>query len=180
MSYYKELKEFILELKGGGFFLSPRDIWFLSFLEEEGVPIEVVREGIRKFFIFYPPERRKKLPLWLSFGEIRKLQKLHLKNHQTSSDWRERFQLKLKIAKDLLSEDLHTPEPENMVQAEEILQNLEKHIAKKIWEQMSTEERAQILNKFKVFRKDQEIFKAMIKRELFKLRGLETLSLFVG
>ncbi|MCS7195755.1 MAG: hypothetical protein RMH93_01070 [Aquificaceae bacterium] len=179
MSYYRELKDLVLEFKSCDFFLSPRDSWFLKFLEEEGYPLEVVREGIRKFFLFYPPEKRSKLPLSMSFGEIKKLNKHYLKRASPSKDWREKFRERLKRAEEILGTSLTETEPQDPKEAEEFLQSLEKRIATFLWEGLDKEERAKLMTKFKVFRKEEELFKAMIKRELFKRAGLKGLSLFL-
>jgi len=101
MSYYRELKDFILQIKGD-FFLSPRDRWFLKFLEEEGYPLEVVKEGIRKFFLFHPPNRTSKLPLFMSFEQIRKLKRFYIKKTSQGLDWKERFFKKLRLAEEIL------------------------------------------------------------------------------
>ncbi len=174
MSYYKDLKDFILELRGS-YFLSPRDRWFLKFLEEEGYPKEVVKEGIKKFFLFFPPEKRAKLPLFMSYKEIKKLNKYHIP--KGSFDWRERFYKKLQIAKEFI--DITPFEPEDIKSAEEFLQSLERQIAQKLWDGLSKEEKTEIMRKFSAFKEDKELLKAMIKRELFKRVGLRGLSLFL-
>ncbi|MEN3028586.1 MAG: hypothetical protein ABDH29_05115 [Aquificaceae bacterium] len=179
MSYYRELKDLVLEFKSGDFFLSPRDSWFLKFLEEEGYPIEVVREGIRKFFLFYPPEKRSKLPLFMSFGEIKKLSKHHIKRAPPSEDWREKFRERLKRAEEILGTSLTGTEPEDIREAEEFLQGLERRIANFLWEGLGKEEKSRLMAKFRVFRNEEELFKAMIKRELLKRAGLKGLSLFL-
>lgn len=179
MSYYRELKDFILELRGSGFFLSPRDRWFLKFLEEEGYPVSIVKEGIRKFFLFYPPERRAKLPLFMSFGEIEKLKRHHTERVTSRKDWRERFKEKVNMAETVLGQELEKPNPRNVEEAEEFLQSLESLIAKRLWESLSKEEKAQIVSKFKVFKEREDLFKAMVKRELFKRAGLKSLSIFL-
>jgi len=69
--------------------------------------------------------------------------------------------------------------PEGMQTAEEILQSLSSEIAKKLWDELSREQKASLMKKFASFKQDQELFKAMIKRELFKEKGIKSLSLFV-
>ncbi|MEJ5338574.1 MAG: hypothetical protein ACK42C_00475 [Aquificaceae bacterium] len=179
MSYYRELKDFILQLKGGGHFLSPRDVWFLKFLEEEGYPLEVIREGIKKFFLFHPPEKRSKLPLFMSFREIQKLRRLHMGKASGNEDWRERFLRKVRLAEEILKRELNVHVPEDLKEAEDTLQRLEGEMAKKIWEGLSREEKASILRRFSSFKGDEELFKSMVKRELFRRKGLKGLSLFV-
>lgn len=177
MSYYKELKDFILELKGNSFFLPPRDIWFLKFLEEEGYPIEVVREGIKRFYFFYPPEKRAKLPLFMSYREIRKINRVYVKSKKI--DWKENFFKKLEKAKIILGEEVKYTEPKDMESAERILQELESKIAQKLWDSLNKEEKTKLMKKFSVFKENKELLKAMIKRELFRGIGLKSLSLFV-
>lgn len=179
MSYYRELKDFILQLRGGGFFLSPRDRWFLKFLEEEGYPLEVVREGIRKFFLLHPPERRSKLPLFMSFGEVQKLRKLHINRQPKKLDWKERFLKKLRLAQDILGVELGLEPPEDMDSAEQLLQSIGAQVAKRLWDSLSREEKTEILRKFSPFREKEELFRAMVRRELFKRMGIGELSLFV-
>ncbi len=178
MSYYKELKDLILELKDC-FFLSPRDRWFLKFLEEEGYPLEVVKEGIKRFFLFHPPERRSKLPLHMSFGEIKRLKKLHIKKPSEGIDWKDKFLKKLRLAEEILQKKVEIDVPESIEKAEEILQDLEAQIAKRLWESLSKEEKARLLKKFAPFKERQDLFKAMVKRELFREKGIRSLSLFL-
>lgn len=178
MSYYRELKDFILQIKGD-FFLSPRDRWFLKFLEEEGYPLEVVKEGIKKFFLFHPPNRASKLPLFMSFGQIQKLKRFYIKKTSQGLDWKERFLKKLRLAEEILGRKIQVKMPEDMQSAEEILQSLSSEIAKKLWDELSREQKASLMKKFASFKQDQELFKAMIKRELFKEKGIKSLSLFV-
>ncbi|MCS7307021.1 MAG: hypothetical protein NZ526_00550 [Aquificaceae bacterium] len=179
MSYYRELKDFILELKGGEFFLSPRDRWFLKFLEESSYPLEVVKQGIKKFFLFYPPEKRSKLPLFMSYREIEKLNEYHRKNVKPKVDWHTKFKERLSMAESIIKEPIAQPEVKDIWEAEEFLRQLENKIAKKLWDGLSKEEKKKIRNKFQVFEKDDELFKSMIKRELFKQMGLKGLSLFL-
>ncbi len=178
MSYYRELKDFVLQLKGD-FFLSPRDRWFLKFLEEEGYPLEVVKEGIRKFFLFHPPERASKLPLFMSFGQIQKLRKLYIKKPSEGTDWKEKFLRKLRLAEEILARKIEVKMPKDIQSAEELLHSLSSEIAKKLWDELGKEQKASLLKKFAIFKQDQELFKAMIKRELFKEKGIKSLSLFV-
>ncbi|HAV40149.1 MAG: hypothetical protein AB1353_05635 [Aquificota bacterium] len=176
MSYYRELKDFILEIKGD-FFLSPRDAWFLKFLEEEGYPLPVVKEGIKRFFLYYPPEKRTKLPLFMSFEEIKKKRQRAVK--KTAPDWKEKFYQRLEVAKRFLGEELTYPEPKDQAQAEEILISLENEIAQRLYDALSKEEKISLMKKFSVFKENKELLKAMVKRELFKRVGLKGLSLFL-
>lgn len=176
MSYYRELKDFILKIKGD-FFLSPRDAWFLKFLEEEGYPLPAVKEGIKRFFLYYPPEKRSKLPLFMSFGEIKKRRQRAIK--KTAPDWREKFYQRLELAKRFLGENITYQEPKDQAQAENILINLENDIAQRLYDALSKEEKISLVKKFSVFKENKELLKAMIKRELFKKVGLKGLSLFL-
>ncbi|RMH80767.1 MAG: hypothetical protein D6674_02640 [Acidobacteria bacterium] len=177
MSYYRELRQLVLELKGGEFFLSPRDRWFLKFLEENNYPLPVVKEGIRRFFLKHPPERRR-LPLFMSFGEIEKLRKVYRKGEAKGFSWQERFWDKVKVAERFLGE-LKLKEPEDMESAEGTLQMLENTLAKKLWDNLPKEEKLRLRRKFSQFATEEELFKLMIKRELLKREGLGRLSVFV-
>ncbi|MFN4319839.1 MAG: hypothetical protein ACK4FY_05145 [Aquificaceae bacterium] len=176
MNYYKELKDFILKLKGD-FFLSPRDAWFLKFLEEEGYPLPAVKEGIKRFFLYYPPEKRSKLPLFMSFEEIKKRRYRAVK--KSTPHWKEKFLQRLELAKKFLGEDIACPEPEDQAQAESILINLENEIAQRLYDSLDKEEKLSLMKKFSPFKGNKDLLKAMIKRELFKRVGLKSLSLFL-
>ncbi len=178
MSFYRELKGFILELKGEGFMLSPRDRLFLKHLEESGYPIELVREALRRFFLSYPPERRKKLPLSMCRHELERLKKHYIKK-ETAGDWREKFRQKLELAEKLLGENLLVEEPEDPARAEELLEELEKRVAKRLWEGLEEEEKKSLLRKYATFKGDEELFKLLIRRELLKRAGIKSLSLFL-
>lgn len=177
MSYYKELKDLVMELKGGDFFLSPRDRWFLKFLEESNYPLPVVREGIRRFFLKHPPERRR-LPLFMSFGEIERLRKVYKDKETKGFSWQERFWDKVKVVERFLGE-VKVEEPKDMESAEKTLQTLENMVAKRLWDSLSKEERSKLIKKFSQFRQEEELFKLMIKGELLKREGVKRLSLFV-
>ncbi|RMH09373.1 MAG: hypothetical protein D6699_00100 [Aquificota bacterium] len=178
MSYYRELKDFILELKGGGFFLSPRDRWFLKFLEENAYPLEVVKEGIKRFILSYPPEKRQKLPLFLSFKEIEKLRKRHTKQKGTSESWKEKFYRRLELVRPYMA-DLSFKEPKDVNEAEKMLMEVEKKLAKVLWDNLSQEEKRSLLKKYATFKGEEELFKLLLRRELLKRVGISSLSLFV-
>ena len=177
MSYYTELKDFILELRGGGFFLSPRDRWFLKFLEENAYPVDVVKEGIKKFFMSYPPEKRQKLPLFMSFREIEKLHKKYIKQTSHAESWKDRFYKKLELVRPYI--DLSIDEPKDLNEAERVLAELERKLAQILWKNLSEEEKKSLVKKYAQFRKEEELFKLLIKRELLSRIGVRSLSLFV-
>jgi len=180
MSYYKKLKDTLLSLKDV-FYLSPREIWFLSFLEETGYPLEVVKQGIEEFYRSIPPEKRHKTPIFFAFGKIKELNERYAlkRGRDIRIDWKRCYKEKLKEIKPYIKEEDIPEEPRSESEAEEKLKQLENLLAKRLWEKLPIEERARIIKKYSSWRKDQEIFKLMVKHELFKLYRIKPLSLYV-
>jgi hypothetical protein len=180
MSYYRKLKDTILSLKEV-FYLSPREIWFLSFLEEAGYPLEVVKEGIKEFYLSVPPEKRHKTPLFFSFGKIDQLnhQLALKKGREVKIDWKRRYMENLEKIKLYITEEDIPQEPQSEREAEEKLKHVENLLVKRLWENLSEEEKTKIIRKYLPWRKNEEIFKLMIKHEVFKLYNIKPLSLYV-
>lgn len=182
MSYYRELKDSVLSLKEV-FFLSPREIWFLKFLEDAGYPLEIVKEGIEEFYLSIPPEKRSKTPLFFSFEYVKRAYERYAlkKGRQVKMDWFKTYKEKLESVKHLLKDaNLSKIEPENEAQAENILISIENILVKRTWEAMPKEEKNKILRKYSQFRENEELFKLMIKYEVMKKYGIKPLSLYVS
>jgi hypothetical protein len=179
MSYYKELKDGILSLKDV-FFLSPREIWFLKFLEDAQYPLQVVKEGINEFYRAVPPEKRSKTPLFFAFENIKKAYHRYTlqQGRSVKIDWLKTYEEKLKQVRRFL-EDIKLKEPKTPEEAEENLKLIEGVITKKLWDSLKKEEKAKILKKYSQFKENEELFKLMIKHELMKMFNLPLLSIYV-
>ncbi len=179
MSYSKRLESFILEMKGGVFFLSPRERMFLDYLEEMGVPEEVVREGIARCYTSLNPRRRSKYPLFLCFKTVMEEYEnyLRLEAQKVSIDWRRRFEKKISLVRDYLEKDV--PVPENEESAQEILKEIEREIVRRLWRSMDREERKRIKEKYREFENRRDIYGELIKREVQRIYGIPNLSLYV-
>lgn len=180
MSYYKELKGLILSLKDV-FFLSPREIWFLKFLEESGYPLDIVREGIKRFYTSLPPERRSKVPVFFAFKDIKRSYEafLHKKARDIKIDWKERFRRKIEEVREYLPKDFTLRVPSSENEAEKILNEIEDLIAKSLWDSLTKERKHIIIKKYAQFREDRQVFKLMIKNEVLKMWKIKSLSLYV-
>ncbi len=180
MSYSKRLENFILELKGGVFFLSPREKMFLDFLEEMEIPESVVREGIEKCYTALSPKRRSKHPVFLCFKSIMEVYEnfQRLSAQKVEIDWRRRFKEKIKLVSHMI--DGEVCEPDSEESAHRILKELERSIVSKLWKKMSKEERERIMKKYAEFKNNKEIFRELVKREVQKFYGIPDLSLYVG
>jgi len=179
MSYSAELREFIVSLRGGPFFLSPREKIFLDLLEDMGIPEEVVKEGIELCLGAVEPRKRSKYPLFLCMSKILDLYESY-RRHMTLKDpfdWRERFNYKINLIKDFLEED--PPVPQSEEEAERILSEIESAIIKDLWNKLDKEEKERILSSVKQFRKEDDIYKELIKREIRRIYGIPTLSLYI-
>ena len=179
MSYSRGLEEFILRLKGGVFFLSPRERLFLRFLEEMGVPESVVRRGIEECYGALNPLRRSRYPLFLCFRKVMEVYENHLRleAQRMEIDWERRFWKKLELVKDLLKAEVRRPRSEE--EAQRILKELETRIVRDLWRRMGKEERERIKEKFRDFEGNREIYGELIKAEVKKLFGIPDLSLYV-
>ncbi len=179
MSYSKKLERFVLELKGGVFFLSPRERIFLSFLEEMGIPEHVVREGIENCYRAVNPRRRSKRPLFLCMGEIMEAYErfLRLEAQRLEIDWRRRFREKVELVKDLLKGEVGEPKSEE--DAQRILKEIERQIVRALWSKMDPQQRRRIREKFKDFESRRDIYGELIKAEVKRLYNLPDLSLYV-
>ena len=178
MSYSKKLEEFILHLKGGVFFLSPREKIFLRFLEELGVPESIVRTGIEECYRAVNPMKRSKHPLFLCFRSIMEAYENHLRleAQKIDIDWRKRFRKKLGLVKDLIKTSVKEPESEE--EAQKILKEIETRIVRDLWKRLSKEEKKRIKEKYKDLEKNKEIYGELIKAEVKKIFGVPDLSLY--
>ncbi len=179
MSYSKKLEEFVLSVKGGVFFLSPREKLFLKMLDEMGIPEEVVREGVEECYRSINPKRRSKHPLFLCFNSIMERYENHLRleAQKIELDWKGRFKKKLGLVKHLI--ETHVQEPTSEEEAERILRDIETSILRKLWKKLSPEERERIMSKFEEFKENREIFGELIKNEVRRTFGVPRLSLYV-
>jgi len=182
MSYYSEIAKLILEIKGE-IFLSPRERWFLKRLEEEGYPLEVVKEGIKRFYAQIPPDRRQKTPAFFALKKIQEIKSKSLSSlisqplKQSLDDWQEKFRRKL----EKIGQFIEVPkvEPKDKMNAEEILMDLERKLYKHLWESLKEDQKKEILKKYAQFKGDKEVLSFMVKGELRKMFNLEVFSLFV-
>ena len=179
MSYSKNLEEFVLRLKGGVFFLSPREKLFLKFLEEMGVPEGVVRRGIEECYRSLNPLKRSKYPLFLCFRKVMEVYENHLRleAQRVEIDWERRFREKLDLVKGLIKTGIKKPRSEE--EAQRILKEIETRIVRNLWRRMKEEERERIKEKYREFEGNREIYGELIKAEVKKLFGIPDLSLYV-
>ena len=182
MSYYRELRDFILELKGDVAFLSPRERWFLKLLEDRGYPLEVVKQGIKEFYKALRKERRATTPLFLSFPYIERVQSRYSrkKPREVRIDWKSRFREILEKVKDLIPQDFKNLDPSTEEEAESILRDLEKRLLKRLWDNLPEEQKREILKKYAPFRGNEDFFKMLIKTELFRLYNIPQMSIYVS
>ncbi len=178
MSYTKELEERVLKIKGE-FFLSPRERLFLEFLERAGIPEEVAVEGIKKCYLELPFERRQKYPLFLCLKHVQEAHRefLRRKAQEINIDWKAIFFSKLKAVREFLSSE--PEEPKSEVEAERTLREIESEVFTTLWEKLDLKEKERLLKKYRKFRKEENMFKELIKDELREIYGIPFLSLYV-
>ena len=178
MAYSKELTEFILRIKGGSFFLSPREVLFLEFLEERGIPEEVVREGILRCLGEVRPEKRNKHPVFLCLKKVLEIYEDFMRRQAISSpfNWRDQYRKKLSLISRFI--DTYLPEPSSEEEANRNLKELERRLAKVLWERLSEEEKKKILREAKKFKEDRDLHLEVVKRHLFRHYGVPDLSLY--
>ncbi|AAC06807.1 hypothetical protein [Aquifex aeolicus] len=171
-------KEIICTLKGQ-FFLSPREEKFLRLLEEMGIPEEDIQEGIRECLKSVSPKKRKNFPLFKCFSKILEVNKVRAleRGKREHLDWKRVFERKVSVVKHLL--DFNYTEPKTEEEAEKTLQEIERKIFKKLWENLDKERKREIYNKYKEVKEDEELFKELIKHELRKIFQIPVLSLYV-
>ncbi|SHK43412.1 hypothetical protein [Thermocrinis minervae] len=176
-SYYKELKEYVLSLKGVPF-LSPKEKLYLQLLEREGYPLEIVKAAISKHYMSLPQEERSKSPLYASFHILKRLASKKDTKEKGYESWREVFYQKIKQVEGFLKME-SVPEPKDESQAQEILQSLESKLVKELWEKLSDEEKKAILKKFSSWKNNQELYRLLVKQEVLRRFGLKPFSLYV-
>ncbi len=179
MSYTERLENFIIKLKGEDFFLSPRERIFLELLAEMGIPEDIVKEGIEKYYTALNPRKRSVKPVFLSFKEIMTSYERYIRlNAQIQKiDWRARFYRKLELVKELISIKVNPPSSEE--EAWKTLKSVEEKILRLFWNKLTEEEKKEIINKYKEFKKNREIFREFIKSEIRKKFKIPNLSLYV-
>ncbi len=179
MSYSGSLEEFILKLKGEVFFLSPREKMFLKLLSEMGVPEEAVREGVERCYTAVDPRRRAKRPLFLCFREIMESYEIHMRRElqRKGIDWRRRFWEKVRLAGSFAGSEVREPSSEE--EAQRILREIEARMVRSFWRRMDPSRRKRILQKFRDFRGNREIYRELIGAEVKRIHNLPDLSLYV-
>ena len=174
------IKETICSLKGQ-FFVSPREEIFIEFLKSElNIPEEIIEEGIRECLNSVPPEKRRKYPISKCYGKVMEVFKNYLreKAKRNHINWKEEFQKKISLVKSFI--DFEVIEPKSESEAEEILNEIEKKIIKKLWDGMEDKEKRQLISKYKdIKRESKELFKELIKEEVRKKFGIPVLSIYV-
>ena len=179
MSYSKDLEDFILRLKGGVFFLSPREKLFLKFLDEMGIPESVVKRGIEECYRSINPLKRSKYPLFLCFKNVMETYENHLRleAQRAEIDWERRFWEKLELVKGMVKAKVERPASEE--EAQRILKEIETRIVRNLWRKLDREEREKIKEKYKEFKDNKEIYRELVKAEVKKIFGVPDLSLYI-
>ncbi len=180
MSLRKEIEDFVIRIRGGSFFLSPRERMFLDLLNEMGVPPSVVKEGLEICISAVNPSKRQKFPIFLCLGKILELYENYqrIKLQREPFDWKERYLKKINAVMHLL--DSEPPSPRSEEDAQKVLKELEKRIFKKLWESLEQEEKRKILDSVREFRREDDIYRELIKKRVFDLHGIPRLSLYLG
>ena len=97
-------------------------------------------------------------------------------------DWEARWERKWNLARRVLSEqgiDYTLPKvPTSEEEAIEILSEVERVIAKTLWDRLSKEERKEISEMFKDYRDKEELFKTLVMTEVFRRLNIPNLSFF--
>jgi len=97
--------------------------------------------------------------------------------------WEERWEKKWSLARKILSEygiDYTLPKvPTNEEEAIKVLRDVERVIAKALWDRLSRDERKEIAKRFEKYRDNEELFKELIKQALFRKFGIPSLGFFV-
>ncbi|NPA58216.1 MAG: hypothetical protein GXN94_02855 [Aquificae bacterium] len=74
-SYYEEIVRFIKKATGYNLSLSPKDRQLIQKMAEKEIPVETVKELIKKELSRYPPDKRKKFRLSAIEPALKKLAK---------------------------------------------------------------------------------------------------------
>jgi len=129
------------------------------------------------------PLRSKLRDFWLLKMEPLKEAKVSTGYWEGFEDWEGRWERKWNLARKVLSEhgiDYTLPKvPASEEEAVEILSEVERAIAKALWDRLSKEERKEILEAFEEYRDNEELFEALVKAEVFERFKIPRLGLFV-
>jgi len=110
------------------------------------------------------------------------------KRRDTISDldnnWKKRWDEKWKIASEILKQNeikyILSKLPESEEEAVELLSEVENKIAKILWKRLGKREKEDIVKPFKSWKnKDEEMFKVLVKAELFRRFNIPNLNLYV-
>ena len=176
MADVKTLEDFLLELKGNVFFISPRERLFLKTLLEAGLPEHIIKEGLRDCYLKVNPKRMGKYPAFLCYREVYRRYEEYLRALPKKLEWKERFKRKLALV-GLSEKDVPAPKTER--EAYEILRKLEDKMIRDVWKNLDEKEKKEILRKFEDFKKDGELFREMVKIELKRRFNLPELNLYL-
>ncbi len=174
-----KLEEEILRLKGGVFFLSPREKRFLDMISEMGIPNDVVLTGVKECLRSLEPKRRSKYPIFMCYKKIMEMYDQQVRREaQVQPYWEERFKEKIDLVKELVKHPL--PKPKTPEEAEEILRSLERDILSIAWKKLSAQEKRNIKEKFKDYEENKDLYAELIKEELRRRFGIPHLSIYRG
>ena len=97
-------------------------------------------------------------------------------------DWEARWEKKWNLARKVLTEHgidyTLSKVPESEEEAVEILSEVERAIAKALWERLSKEEKKEIQEAFRDYEDNEELFKALVKAEVLRRFGIPNLGFF--
>ena len=128
------------------------------------------------------PLRSKLRDFWLLKLEPVKEAPTSLGIWEGFKDWESRWEKKWNLARKVLTEhgiDFTLPKvPESEEEAGEILSEVERAIAKALWERLSKEEKKEIQEAFRDYRDNEELFKALVKAEVFRRFGIPSLGFY--
>ncbi len=174
-----KLEEEILKLKGGVFFLSPRERRFLDMISEMGVTNGVILLGIKECLRTLEPKRRSKYPIYMCYKKIMEIHDQQIRREaQIQPHWEARFKEKVALVKELVSDPL--PKPRTPEEAEEILRGIEKEILRLAWKRLTAQEKKAIKDKFKEYEENRDLYAELIKEELRRRFGIPHLSIYRG
>jgi len=128
------------------------------------------------------PLRSKLKDFWLLKLELVKEAPTNLGIWEGFKDWESRWEKKWNLARKVLTEhgiDFTLPKvPTNEEEAAEILSEVEKVVAKALWDRLPKEERKEIHETFKAYQDNEELFKVLVEAEVLRRFGIPSLGFY--
>ncbi len=140
--YIKEVERFFLNERGSFSFLSAKDIQTIQNWYSNNVPLDIVKNTLKKYLKTYPQRKRKKVSLFLFEKKVLEENQKVEKRKQIKESLKPKKEWK-KIVKDLNLDEAVLNVPEGYVGNVDLY--IERKVINQIWKKLSQEKKQELI-----------------------------------